>query len=259
MQRINWPLSASAPAVTIVAVPEQTFKPLQQTTTPTAISSRPISRLVTVPLVATTTPGAKSLPGKNQSQPILDAIAAASLVQLTGFQSTPAPTTAKSMLDLQANPTSTAVPSAAQSSSLVPFSLSSDPKLAVFPTPTSFITLTRTQGGQEQTSDTPNASSMSQAIFITRSLSTMLSSGILATSVAVVPTAPQITLAAANDQQQRRSRLTPLARTLFIVLGALGEALSFMLSTQTNTDRCSCYTNRARRCPHHAVKKKEES
>jgi hypothetical protein len=215
IQRTNSTLSASAPIVTILAESYRTF-----------ITSRQTSPTVTPLAKPNNAPGAfaaRPLPGKNQPKPVWDAAAPAPFMPLSRLESTLSSTASQPVSQLQATPSSVSLSIGAQPSSLVSFDSVLHTTLTRNPSQTSVITVTKSQKGKEQASIPFSTSPTPKAVSVTRSLSTLLSSALGTTSIMAVPTAPPGSLAIANSQFQRASRLTPLARTLFIVLGALGQ------------------------------------
>jgi hypothetical protein len=162
----------------------------------------------------------RPLPGKNQPKPVLDEIAAASLIQFDAPWSS-------SMLRVSSMEVSSTVPSSSPLS--VPMSVHSPPVVTFRPsssaycTPTSFATLTRSQPGDEQATMSSQAVLSSQTALVAQSFSTPLSSILAITSAIAIPTGQANLPAIANAEFRQRARLTPLARTLFIVFGALGQ------------------------------------
>jgi hypothetical protein len=216
----------STPAFTMFAVSGRTSSTRQRPTSSTATLSRSIPTLVPQLENSSAVPAAQSaspFPGRNQSKPTLDAAAVVSLLQPAGAQSSAVFITSQPLPPLQTSLTSRIFSTTIQTSSSAPLRLSSIATLPSFLSPTSFVTLTKSQRGKEQASNVPSALSTSEPVSITQTVSTLLASTLLATSMATAPTAPRITLTTANGQSQRGGRLTPLARTLFIVLGALGQ------------------------------------
>jgi hypothetical protein len=235
-QNTNLVVPISTPTFTMFAVSGRTSIVLQRSASSTAALSRPIPTPVTPlaqPGIVPAAQDTKPFPGRNQSKPTLDAAAVVSFLQPIVAQSSPVSIASQPLPSLQTNLASTSLTSttlastvlstATQTSSIAPFSLSSIATLSTFSFPTSFITLTKSQLGKEQASNVPSVPSASEPLPGTPSVSTLLASTLLATSTGAVPTAPRITLTAANGQSQRGGRLTPLARNLFIVLGALGQ------------------------------------
>lgn len=200
----------AAPAATIQVSWNQTYISVTPSKNSTAIGVGGQAKLDTIPLPGKnqimpklnmtsigTSPVAaiaRPLPGKNQPRPILDGVAA-SLTQL-----------------VEPEPLST-VSWSSSSSSTSTFSSS---LTTSSPTP-SFATLTRSQ---QISSDFVSSS---QATLVASALSTTLSSILVVTSVIAAPTGQPILNATANAELRQRARLTPLARTLFIVFGALGK------------------------------------
>lgn len=215
IQRTNSPLSASAPIVTILAESSRTFITSRQT--PPTVT--PLAKPNNAPAAV----AARPLPGKNQPKPVWDAAAPAPFMPLSRLESTLASTASQPVSQIRATPSSVSLGIGAQSSSLASFGSLLDTTLTRSPSQASFTTLTKSQQGKEQASIPFSTSPTPKAVSVTRSLSTLLSSALGATSIMIVPTAPPGSLAIANSQFQRASRLTPLARTLFIVLGALGQ------------------------------------
>jgi hypothetical protein len=233
--------SISTPIFTMFAASGRTYSASQRPASATASLSRSI--LTSVPQLATPSAvpaaqSAKPFPGRNQPKPTLDAAAVVSLLQPLGAQSSPVFITSQSLPSQQTSLTTTSLafrilPSTIQISVSAPFSLSSPATLPSISSPTSFVTLTKSQRGKEQASNVLSALSTSEVVSIPQAVSTLLASTLLipsmtiASSATTSSSAPQITLTAASGQSQRGGRLTPLARILFIVLGALGQ------STQT--------------------------
>jgi hypothetical protein len=149
---------------------------------------------------------ARPLPGKNQLIPVLDAVAVASFFQPDEPVSTSMPRTFKTMLEAESPPSSSQV------SSLEFLGSVSTVWSVSAPLSTSFVTVTRDQQWKEQAPTSVETVQASSTISAALPPSILLPSS-LATSVVA---------ASANMNLQGASRLTPVARTLFIVFGVLG-------------------------------------
>jgi hypothetical protein len=257
--RTNSSSSAAAPTITLQAALNQTYASPTQSANLINSGTNGQARVDSIPLpgknqdvrklnmtaVVTSSAGftfppnavasqavgvAQILPGKNQPKPILDTIAAPSLTELADPQPTSSNGQSSSVL-----PTSTLSGRSSNATPIIPTSLASFSStslslLSTIPTPaSSFVTLTRSQQGKGQAPISTEALSISQA---SQSLSTTLSSLLVVTSIIAVPTGQPNLSATANAELRQRARLTPLARTLFIVFGALGK---FYLITDHRT------------------------
>jgi hypothetical protein len=220
------------PIFTMFAASGRTYSASQRPASAAASLSR--SFPTSVPQLATPSAvpaaqSAKPFPGRNQPMPTLDDAAVVSLQQPLGAQSSPVFITSQSLPSQQTSLAFRILPSTTRISVSAPFSLSSLATLPSISSPTSFVTLTKSQRGKEQASNVLSALSTSEAVSITQAVSTLLASTLLvpsmtmASSATTASSAPQITLTAASGQSQRGGRLTPLAKNLFIVLGALGQ------------------------------------
>ncbi|KAH5438127.1 hypothetical protein HBI47_060150 [Parastagonospora nodorum] len=214
---------SATPAVTMQGSRNQTYTSVTQSKNSTATGVGRQAELDTVPMPGKNQimpklnitsignlPAAaigRPLPGKNQPRPILDGVAA-SLTQL-----------------VEPEPLSTlSWSSSSSSTSTLSSSLTTSSPISTSTPISSFATLTRSQPGNGQAPISSVIVSSSQATLVASSLSTTLSSILVVTSVITAPTGQPILNATANAELRQRARLTPLARTLFIIFGALGAA-----------------------------------
>lgn len=172
---------------------------------------------------------ARPLPGKNQPKPILDDVAAASLVQFAEPWSSSTFTVSSAVPTTVASSRSTSIPASIQSTPIATLT-STHGSPSALPTSTSFVTFTKSQQGLVQASISSGTVSASQIALVTTSLSTSWSSILVVTSVIAIPTGQANLPATANAELRQHARLTPLARTLFIVFGALGKFFSHISS-----------------------------
>jgi hypothetical protein len=174
---------------------------------------------------------ARPLPGKNQPIPVLDAVAVASFLQ----PDEPVPTSMPGIFQIV--PGDEYSPSSSQLSSLQPLGSISTAWSISAPTSTSFVTVTRGQQWKEQAPALVETTQASSTISASLS-SSMLPPSSLATSVVVATSTllPNVA-ASANMNLQGASRLTPVARTLFIVFGVLGKYSKPVLSSPANDNR----------------------
>jgi hypothetical protein len=144
------------------------------------------------------------LPGKNQPIPVLDNVAGVPSEYLAGPEPTSMPE-ASQWFDNQAPSGYSSLPISTQAALLSSsYSIMDSPSTSI-PSPSSFITLTKSRQEEQQLSST--AASQSTTV---------------SASMTAAPTEFVNVSVGADNQLERVSRLTPVARTLFIVLGVLG-------------------------------------
>ncbi|KAH7069426.1 hypothetical protein FB567DRAFT_634083 [Paraphoma chrysanthemicola] len=170
------------------------------------------------------------MPGKNQPKPAMDAAAAASFMIINGLVPVPTPRGSQIAFTTRspfAAPISAARSQSVFSTSLTPssrnFVASIVPSSSISTTSqTRFVTLTWGQQGKEQAPVTLESYQTSTAVPTTQSSRTIARSSSLVASTVTIQTPAAFSLAAANTFAREGGRLTPLARTLFIVFGVLG-------------------------------------
>jgi len=199
------------PMVPIIAGP-----PMQISISSSSKPSAPVATVV------------RPMPGKNQPKPAMDDAAAASFRAGNGLAPLPTPVDPASVSQTQSISlkTSTApLPSTmlvAMDSlpSLLSASSSSTSLSRSDDLQSTLVTLTKMTLSIQQAPVTFNAVSNSDSATQFGLLSAMTSSTIVATTLMATPTVFPSLIAAASAAQS--SRLTPLARTLFITFGVLG-------------------------------------
>ncbi|KAH7072706.1 hypothetical protein BKA63DRAFT_48739 [Paraphoma chrysanthemicola] len=178
------------------------------------------------------------MPGKNQPKPAMEAAAAASFMIINGL--VPVPTPKASQIAFTTQVPFAATSSAARSQSVFSTSLTPSSRnfiASIVPSSSSisttsqtrFVTLTWGQQGKEQAPVTLESYQTSIAVPTTQSSRTISRSSSLVASTVTLPTPAAFSLAAANTFAREGGRLTPLARTLFIVFGVLG-ALAILIA-----------------------------
>jgi hypothetical protein len=160
---------------------------------------------------------ARPLPGKNQPIPVLDAVAVASFLQLDEPVSTSMPGTFQSVSEAEYPPSSS------QLSSLGPLGSVSTVWPMSAPTSTSVVTVTRGQQWKEPALASVETAQAASTISAALSPSILPPSSLATSVVAATSTLPPNVATSANMNLQGASRLTPVARTLFIVFCVLGE------------------------------------
>jgi hypothetical protein len=163
----------------------------------------------------------KPLPGKNQPIPVLEQAAAVSSMRLAEAETTSIP---KILQQLSEDYASSSYPSTL--TPIHPKSLSSfqpmieSPSISI-PFHSSFVTLTKTRQ-EEQLIRSTGTAMFSQGMSA-QPIIPSISSDPVSSSIKIAPTGFVNVSVAADTELERVTRLTPVARTLFIVLGVLGE------------------------------------
>ena len=183
-------------------------------------------------LLSPEAPVATPMPGKNQPKPAMDATAAASFMLANGFVPESTSEVLQSVLEasilsasqtpfttFRGNPlkpltSSSPVPATSIGTQVALLSKDSTGSQTVF--------VTRVEQGKEQAAVSLESSRTPLAIPIAQPSSAVALPSSLVTSTSTLPTAALFSLAAANAPHQDGDRLTPLARTLFIIFGVLG-------------------------------------
>lgn len=166
----------------------------------------------------------RPMPGKNQPIPIMDEAAASSFMVLNAL---PVPTseassTAEAVQPQSESTSSTIVSSVEVSTSSItlPSSIISTTTSPI-PSSTTFTTVTTSSQLIEQGLVTLESTSAAQSVTAAQLFSAIASVTITTSALASSTASPQATSISADAQQQ--SRLSPLARTLFIIFGVLGK------------------------------------